>query len=98
MLARVNIIEVRPGMVAQASEFWETQMLPLLKQQPGFKGTHLWGDHSSNRISVASLWETEAAYAAWAARSTAQEQHAQIAPILISQTREDYEVLVQYVP
>ncbi len=76
-------------------------MLPILKPQPGFQGTLLLGDRASGKATVISLWETEAAYraySAWASEGTAQELHEQIAPVLVSQIREDYEVLVWYEP
>ena len=96
MLARVNVIEVQPSAMNEAVAFWETHMLPILKRQPGFRGTYVWGNRERHKLIVTSLWETESAFAAWTSRNTAQEQHARIAPLLVSQTREDYEVLVQY--
>jgi heme-degrading monooxygenase HmoA len=98
MYARVNVIEVKPGTMDEAATFWESVMLPILDQQPGFKGTLLLGDRAADRIIVTSFWETEDTLHAWTTRNTAQEQHVQIEHVLVSQTREDYEVLVRHEP
>ena len=99
MFARLNRIEVQAGAMDEAARFWESSMLPILKPRPGFKGTLLLGDRTSGKGTVISLWESEAAYRAyveWSSDGTAQALHDEIAPVLLSQIREDYDVLVRY--
>jgi heme-degrading monooxygenase HmoA len=61
MHARMTVLEGSADRLDEAVGQVESEVLPLLRQQSGFKGFTVMGDRSSGRIVATSYWGSEAA-------------------------------------
>ena len=59
MHARMTVIEGSPERIDEAVGQVESDVLPVLRQQSGFKGFTVMGDRSSGRIAATSYWDSE---------------------------------------
>ena len=94
--ARVLTATVHPGKTDEGVQIVRDSVLPVTRQQPGFKGELLLTEHSQNKVIVITLWETEADLLAGETSGYLQEQLGKVAHLLATQVvREVYEVSVQ---
>jgi heme-degrading monooxygenase HmoA len=59
MHARMTVLEGDPGRIDDVAGQVEGDVLPLLRQQGGFKGFTVVADRSSGRIVATSYWASE---------------------------------------
>jgi len=60
MYARLTTTQTAVDKTDQAVEIWRDKVGPALKQQKGFKGAYLIGDHATGKGISITLWESEA--------------------------------------
>ena len=60
MHARLTILRGHAGQVEQAQHFWEHEVLPALRLQPGFCRLLVIADRASGKSYAVTLWATEA--------------------------------------
>jgi heme-degrading monooxygenase HmoA len=60
MHARMTVLEGSAERIDEAAAQVESDVLPLLRQQSGFKGFTVIGDRSSGKIVATSYWDSEA--------------------------------------
>ena len=60
MYANVSRVQLQPGKMDEGPAFWQQSVLPVLKQQHGFRGVIVLGDAASNKGMALLLWESEA--------------------------------------
>ena len=60
MYARLTTTQTAVDKTDQAVEIWRDKVGPALKQQKGFKGAYLIGDHETGKGISITLWETDA--------------------------------------
>lgn len=60
MKARVVSVQVRPGKTDEAITIYRDSVVPVMKQQKGFKGVFMLTDPDTNKGFSITLWETEA--------------------------------------
>ncbi len=61
MHARATTVEGDPGRVDEVLRQVESEVLPLLKEQAGFKGFTVHVDRASGKVVGTSYWESEEA-------------------------------------
>ncbi|MGI9146454.1 MAG: hypothetical protein ACR2IK_07920 [Chloroflexota bacterium] len=61
MFVRRTRVEGSPDRLDQASEIYQQQLLPAMKQAPGFRGTVLLANRATGAAQSVTLWESEAA-------------------------------------
>ena len=94
--ARVLTATVHPGKTDEGVQIVRDSVLPVTRQQPGFKGELLLTDHSQNKVIAITLWETEADLLTGETSGYLQEQLGKVAHLLATQAvREAYEVAFQ---
>jgi heme-degrading monooxygenase HmoA len=59
MYARVVSTPVEPGNMDETIQIFQNFLVPVAKQQRGFKGILLLTERSTPKIMVISVWETE---------------------------------------
>ena len=59
MHARIARAELEPGRMDEAVTIWREQVMPRLRQQPGFRGALILGDGQTTAQAI-TLWESEA--------------------------------------
>ena len=59
MFARVTTTQTAVDKTDQSVEIWRDKVGPVLKQQKGFKGAYLIGDHATGKGLAITLWETK---------------------------------------
>ena len=60
MYARVITVQWKIDQVSEAIIFFQEQVVPALRQQPGFANTRLLVDHSTGKGLMVSVWHSEA--------------------------------------
>ena len=96
MYARVVSMPGRPELADQARKIFAESVIPVAKQQPGFKGALFLTDPNTGKGMSVTLWETEAEMKAGEGSGNLQEQIAKFAPLLAGPpTREVFLVAVQ---
>lgn len=94
--ARVLTATAQPGKSDEGMQIVRDSILPVSRQQPGFKGGLWLLDRSTGKVIAITLWETEADLLAGEASGYLQEQLGKVAHVLATQVvREAYEVSVQ---
>lgn len=59
MYARTTTIQAQPGKVEEAIDIVRESIVPLAKEQPGFKGLMALTSTEDEDVVLLSLWETE---------------------------------------
>jgi len=96
MYARVVTVQLKPGKTEEAVSIWRDDVLPIAKQQQGFKGALLLTDRGTGKSMSLSLWETEADMKTGVSSGYFQSQLAKFAPLFTGQpVQEYYEVGLQ---
>ena len=95
MHARVSAGRVQPGQVAAMSRIVREELVPVARQQPGFRGFIELADEASGTFQLLTLWETEAAMEASEAAGYYRSQLAKLEEGLRGQpTRETFAVVL----
>jgi len=94
--ARVLTGTVHPGKTDEGVQIVRDSILPVTRQQPGYKGYLSLTDRTSGKAISISLWETEADLLAGETSGYLREQLGKLSHLLATQVeREAYEVAVQ---
>jgi hypothetical protein len=96
MFARLTTLQGSPDRIDQGIRFTEERVVPMSKQQPGFKGGYWAVDRSTGKAIAFTLWESQqaeqdsdAAFAQQVRDDVAREVAGQIVSV------EKYEVFAQ---
>lgn len=96
MHARVVTVQIQPGKTDEAISIYRDSVVPVGKQQKGFKGALLLADSNTSKAISVTLWETEADMKAGETSGYYQEQIAKFAGVFAGPpVGEHYEVSVQ---
>ena len=96
MYARITTSQVQPGKIDDGSQIVRDAVLPVARQQQGFKGLWQLVDRGNNKVIIITFWETEDDMKAGESSGYWQEQVARVASILAAQpVAETYEVGIQ---
>jgi heme-degrading monooxygenase HmoA len=96
MYARLSLVPTKPDTWDQALGIWREQLLPLIRQQQGFKGVIVMGDRAANKGATITLWETEADAQASMQSENFRKAMAALAPVITGQPEmQHYEVAIQ---
>lgn len=83
MYARMITTQARLGTKVQDQQrLIEQELLPLMRQQPGFRGYFAIADAGGKMISI-SLWDSEADNYAFGSQRIIQEINAKFQPLII---------------
>ena len=94
--ARVLTATAQPGKTDEGVQIVRDSLLPVTRQQPGYRGYLSLTDRTTGRVISITLWETEADVNASESSGLLREQLGKVAPMLATQVvREVYEVTVQ---
>jgi len=87
---------MKPGKMDEAITMYRDSVVPLLKQQKGFKGFYWLADRKTDKYTVLTFWESEADMAATETSGLLQDVISKFAPYVAEQTAIDrYEVALQ---
>ena len=96
MYARTGVSRMKPGKMDEAIAMYRDSVLPLLKQQKGFKALYWLADRKTEKYTVLTLWDSEADMTATETSGLLQEVISKFAPFVAEQTTIDrYEVALQ---
>jgi heme-degrading monooxygenase HmoA len=96
MYARVTTFQLQPGKIDVWLHIAHESVIPVIRQQRGYKNGLVLTDTNANKIVVITLWETEADMKAGETSGYYREQLAQVMPLLAAvPVPEAYEVSVQ---
>ena len=95
MYARASTFHTRPGKTNEDVELFRESVLPLTRQQQGFKGVLYLTDASNDKGLMITLWEAEAHVKASAGGSYQQQLAAHVPRLARSPLIEVYQVHIQ---
>jgi heme-degrading monooxygenase HmoA len=96
MYARAVNVQFQAGKVDEASGIVKDAIVPVLKEQKGFKGQLLFTQHDTGKAISINLWETEADLSAFEASPLYRELMGRLGSVLAGPPAgERYEVSVQ---
>jgi heme-degrading monooxygenase HmoA len=86
----------QPGKLDEAVQTVQESIVPVMKQQTGFKGYLLLADPNTNKSLSITIWDTEADMTTGEGSGYYREQIAKVASLLAGPpTMEHFEVRVQ---
>ena len=95
MHARVVTFMVKSDNIETLTSIHHNEVIPVLQQQEGFKGSRLLVDPASGKSMIVTLWESQAIMQATEDTGWFREQLAKFSTVFSSPpTRETYEVKV----
>ena len=95
MFARVTTAQGSPDQLDQAARYIQEQVIPVGRQQRGFKGAYFLGDRQTGKVLAVTLWESEEAMrASEGAMEQSRSQSTQALGATM-QSVERYEVIAQ---
>ena len=83
MYASIRVIQVQPRKIDEAMRIRRDSVVPLARQQTGYRGALAFVDRGANRITTVMLWETESDMEAFATSDLYQEQLRKVGPLLV---------------
>ncbi len=93
MYAQVVRAQIQAGKLDEAISIFSNSVLPVVKEQMGYKDTYILVDREASKFVGFSLWETEADVSALGNSGFYQEQVAKFAAVFAAPPeREVYEV------
>lgn len=93
MYARTTTIQTEPGKVEEAIDIARDSIVPLAKEQPGFKGLLAMTSTEDEDVVLISLWETEDDLKASEDNGYYEDQIGKLSSVFIGRAlREVYEV------
>ncbi len=96
MFARLLRIKTRIGRIDDAAKLFEESVIPLLKNQKGYKGAYFLTDRKTGESIPITLWENEEDMLATESSHFFQEQLVKFMTFFKAPPiREAYEVIVQ---
>jgi len=96
MYARAVNVQFQAGKVDEANGIVKDAIVPVLKEQKGFKGQLLFTQHDTGKAISINLWETEADLSAFEASPLYRELMGRLGSVLAGPPAgERYEVSVQ---
>ena len=96
MYARTGTSQMKPGKMDEAIGLYRDSVVPVLKEQKGFKGLYWLADRNTDKYTVITLWETEADMTATETSGLLQEVITKFAGFVAAPpTVERYEVSLQ---
>jgi heme-degrading monooxygenase HmoA len=96
MYARVTTFQLQPGKIDAWLHIAHESVIPVVRQQRGYKNGLVLTDTNANKIVVITLWETETDMKAGETSGYYREQLAQVVPLLAAvPVPEAYEVSLQ---
>lgn len=96
MYARAVNVQFQPGKVDEASRIVTESIVPVMKEQKGFKGQLLLTQRDTGKAISINLWETEADLTAFETSPLYRELLGKLAGVLAAPpASERYEVSVQ---
>ncbi len=96
MYARVVNVQFKQGMLDEAKRIVNESVVPVLKEQKGFKSQFLLTQQDTNKAISINLWETEADLTAFETSPLYREVLGKLAAVLAAPPAgEAYEVSVQ---
>ena len=96
MYARAVNVQFQAGKLDEASGIVKDAIVPVLKEQKGFKGQLLFTQHDTGKAISINLWETETDLAAFETSPLYGELMGKLASVLAGPPAgERYEVSVQ---
>jgi hypothetical protein len=82
--ARVITTQARPGRsIDEQRRLIEEQLLPLMRQHPGFRGYLALGDAAAGTFMGLSIWASEGSSFDFGSQRLAQEINAKIQPLVM---------------
>jgi quinol monooxygenase YgiN len=61
MYVRTIVADLIPRKADEAVKIFREQIVPVIREQPGFVSTSIYIDRSNNQAQTISVWESEAA-------------------------------------
>lgn len=61
MYVRTIVADLIPGKAAEAARIFREQIVPVIRQQPGYVSTALYIDHQTHQAQTVSFWESKEA-------------------------------------
>jgi heme-degrading monooxygenase HmoA len=96
MYARITTFELNPAKIDEALEVSRTSIVPVMKQQPGFKGVLTLVDRETSKALSIALWESEADLKAGENNGYYLEQVGKLGSFVIeAPNRENYEATLE---
>jgi heme-degrading monooxygenase HmoA len=96
MFARILRIQIKIDQIDDASKLFKESVIPLCKNQKGYKGSFFLADRETAQCIAITLWESEEDMMATEHSRFFQEQLVKFMGFLIGPpVRETYEVVVQ---
>ncbi len=96
MYARVVNVQFKQGMLDEAKRIVNESVVPVLKEQKGFKSQFLLTQQDTNKAISINLWETEADLTAFETSPLYREVLGKLADVLAAPPAgEVYEVSIQ---
>ena len=93
MYANVVRIQIQAGKLDEALSIFFNSVLPVVKEQTGYKDAHILVDREASRFLGINFWETEADLSALGTNDLYQEQVAKFAALFAGPPEfEGYEV------
>lgn len=96
MYAAVNRVSLRPDRGDQGIAIWRDKLVPLLRQQAGFRGVIVMRDVSASRGMSITTWDAETDFRAFERTDEARAHFGEIGENVLAGPREQegYEVVV----
>ena len=82
MYARTTVMQGQPGTMTEAAKIFNESVIPVAKQQKGFKGDLFLTEPSTGKGMSVTLWETEEDLKAGESSGYFKEQIAKFGPLL----------------
>ncbi|WP_317202690.1 antibiotic biosynthesis monooxygenase family protein [Janthinobacterium sp.] len=82
MFARVTHVQAKPGKLDEVVALFQDSVMPLLKQQQGFKSSLLLTDPATGKGMSITVWESEADRQAGDSNGMLREQVIKVMPLL----------------
>lgn len=96
MFARILRVQIKIEKIDDAAKLFRKEVVPLIKKQPGFKGTYFMTDPKTGEGAIITLWENEGAMLANEENGFFQEQVAKFVDFFAKPPiREAYEVVLK---
>lgn len=98
MYARVTRVAIKPDQIDRTKSITETEIIPEIKDDPGFKGFYVLADRSSGESLVITMWDSEDTEQT--SREKVSQRFGMLSETLAGQPEPSsrFEVLHSYVP
>ena len=95
MYAGVVVVQIHPGKEDEAIRLYRDEQVPVLQQQPGYRGGHLLLNRETRQAISVGFWDTEEQSRAFEASSVFTAAISRFTDLIVgSPVRDMYEVAV----